>query len=315
MEVIKRKETMLLLILVAVAFTLPLFSSTFVLSLLILVLMNITFAQSWNIIGGFTGLVSFGHLVYFGIGAYTGAMLLRDFGLSPFLTAPLGGLVAMAIAVVTGIPCIRTRGFYFAIVTSSLSEVVRLIVTIIPWTGGATGIVLPSPPFDPKTTTAIFYVAMFIITLITIFVAYKISKSKLGIGFKAIREDETAAKVTGVPVSRLKLLAIAIGAFFPGVVGCIYSYYITYIDPTSVFNLLLSFQTIMMVLLGGRGTIMGPILGACIFTLTSEFFRYTIAYETLHAIIFGLLLIFIVLFIPQGIVGWGKKKFKKKIFI
>lgn len=309
------KVKALLLTLIGATFTLPFFGSTFVLALFILVLMNITFAQSWNILAGFTGLFSFGHLVYFGIGAYIGAILLRDLGLSPFLMAPLAGLFTMVLAVAIGIPCIRTRGFYFAIVTSALCMVVELVVTIMPWTGGATGIVLPSPPFDPKTTNSIFYVAMLIMAIVTCFAVYKISNSKLGIGLKAIREDETAARGAGVPIGKLKLSAMGISAFFPGVVGCIYAYYMTYIDPTSVFNLWLSFQAIMMVLLGGRGTIMGPILGAIIFTLASEFFRYTIAYGTLHAIIFGVLIIFIVLFMPQGIVGWGKQRFKKKIFI
>jgi len=314
---VSNRWILLLLLLVLGVFltTLPLWGSTFLLSLLIVVFMNVTFAESWNIIGGFTGLISFGHMVFFGVGAYTGAMLLRDFGLSPFITAPLGGLAALLLAVTTGLPCVRVRGFYFAIVTSSLNEVVRLVVTILPWTGGATGIVLPALPFDPKTTTSIFCLAMFIVMITTIFATYKLSRSKLGVGLMAVREDMEAARAVGVPVSRLKLLSIAIGSFFPGVAGSLYSYYMTYIDPTTVFNLLLSFQAIMMVLLGGSGTILGPVLGACLFTITSELFRYTIVFEALHAIIFGLLLVFIVLFIPQGIVGWCKRKFKSRIFI
>jgi branched-chain amino acid transport system permease protein len=277
--------------------------------------MNVTFSESWNIIGGFTGLISFGHMVFFGIGAYTGAMLLRDFGLSPFITAPLGGFAAMLLALATGLPCVRVKGFYFAIVTSSLNEVVRLVVTILPWTGGATGIVLPSPTFDPKTTVSIFYFVMFIVMITTIFVAYRLSRSNIGVGLMAVREDMDAARSVGVPGNRLKLLSMAIGSFFPGVAGCVYSYYITYIDPTTVFNLVLSFQAIMMVLLGGSGTILGPVIGACLFTVTSELFRYAIVFEALHAIAFGILLVFIVLFIPEGIVGWFNRKFKSRILI
>ncbi|MEM3627107.1 MAG: branched-chain amino acid ABC transporter permease [Candidatus Bathyarchaeia archaeon] len=312
---ISKVSTVLLLVLVGGLISIPFWGSTFLLSLLLVVFMNVTFAESWNIIGGFTGLISFGHMVFFGVGAYTGAMLLRDFGLSPFITAPFGGLTAMLLAVATGLPCTRVRGFYFAIVTSSLNEVVRLVVTILPWTGGASGIVLPSLAFDPKTTVSIFYFAMFIVMITTIFVAYRLSRSKIGVGLMAIREDEPAARSTGVAAGKLKLLSMAIGSFFPGAAGCLYSYYMTYIDPATVFNLVLSFQAIMMVLLGGTGTILGPVVGACLFTVTSELFRYTIVFEALHAIAFGILLVFIVLFIPEGIVGWLNRKFKSRLFI
>jgi len=306
------KQLLLLAVTGALLVVPVLTGSTFLLSLLIIVLLNITSAQSWNIIGGYAGMISFGHMVFFGVGAYTGAMLLQYYGLSPFITAPLGGLAAMLLAAVIGLPCVRIRGFYFAIVTSSLNEVVRLIVTIIPWTGGASGIVLPPLPFDPKTTASIFYLAMFAVALSAIFTSYWISRMSFGMGLMALREDEGAAKATGVPTNKLKLMAIIISAFFPGIAGSLYGLYMTYIDPGTVFNLALSFQAIMMTLLGGAGTITGPLVGACIFILTSEFLRFTIIYEGLHAIFFGTLLIIIVLFIPEGIVGWCRKRFRLK---
>lgn len=308
---------LLFLAVMGVVLTVPLLTGpTFLLSLLIVILLNITSAQSWNIIGGYAGMISFGHMVFFGVGAYTGAMLLQYYGLSPFVTAPLGGLAAMLLAAVVGFPCVRIRGFYFAIVTSSLNEVVRLIVTIMPWTGGATGIVLPLLPFDPRTTASIFYVAMLVVAVATILTGYWISRLSFGMGLMALREDEDAAKATGVPTKKLKLLAITISAFFPGVAGSLYSLYMTYIDPGTVFNLALSFQAIMMSLLGGTGTITGPVVGACIYILTSEFLRFTIVYEGLHAIFFGSLLIIIVLFIPEGIVGWCRQRFKlEKVLI
>lgn len=305
------RQMLLLLVLTGTLLVAPVLTgSTFLLSLLIVVLLNVTSAQSWNIIGGYAGMVSFGHMVFFGVGAYTGAMLLQYYGLSPFITAPLGGLAAMLLAAVIGFPCVRIRGFYFAIVTSSLNEVVRLIVTIIPWTGGATGIVLPPLPFNPWTTASIFYLAMFAVALAAIFTSYWISRMSFGMGLLALREDEDAAKATGVPTDKLKLIAITVSAFFPGIAGSLYSLYMTYIDPGTVFNLALSFQAIMMTLLGGAGTITGPLVGACIFILTSEFLRFTIIYEGLHAIFFGALLIIIVLFIPEGIVGWCRQRFK-----
>ena len=304
------KRTLLLLAILGGALVVPfLMRSTFFFSLLIVVLLNITFAQSWNIIGGYTGMISFGHMVFFGLGAYTSAMLLTYYGLSPFITAPLGGLISMLLAAIVGVTCVRIRGFYFAIVTSSLNEVVKLIVTIMPWTGGASGIVLPVLPFGPKTTAGIFYIAMLVVTVATIATSYWITTIKFGMGLLAIREDEDAAKATGVPTDKLKLFAIIISAFFPGVAGAIYSYYMTYIDPGTVFNLALSFQAIMMTLLGGTGTITGPVLGACLFTLTSEFLRFTVIYEGLHAIFFGVLLMVIVLFVPEGIVGWVRQQF------
>jgi branched-chain amino acid transport system permease protein len=129
-------------------------------------------------------------------------------------------------------------------------------------------------------------------------------------GLMAIREDEDAAKAAGVPTDKLKLLAIVISAFFPGVAGALYSHYMIYIDPGTVFNLALSFQAIMMTLLGGIGTITGPILGACIFTFTSELLRFTIIYKGLHAIFFGFILIVMVLFMPEGMVGWFRRRFR-----
>jgi len=273
-------------------------------------LMYITLAESWNILGGFTGYNSFGHGVFFGIGAYTSALLLRDYALSPFLTAPIAGLVGSIVALITAYPLLRLASIYFSLATFSMNWVFLLLTLLLPFTGGPEGIMLRSPPFNPFMTEIIFYEAMLIVALATIFTTYKIPRLKFGIGVISIRENEEAARVLGVPTTKLKLITYAISAFPPAVVGSLYAYFTLYIDPYTVFSFSITFAIIGTAYLGGIGTTLGPVIGAVIFVFLSENLRYVVgvAYEGLHMIIFCSILILILLFMPEGILGWLKKK-------
>ncbi len=197
-------------------------------------------AVSWNIIGGYTGYLSFGHAAFFGVGGYTTALLFSDLGWSPFLTTPLGGLLAAVLALLVGYPCLRLRGPYFALVTLILTLAIRVIVINVPWTGASNGIFLKLPNTDALTNWIIFYEAMLAVLLVTVLAGYWALRSKLGIGLVTIREDEEVAQTLGINVTRLKMAAFLISAFLAGMVGGIFSYYRTYIQPNTMFDANLS---------------------------------------------------------------------------
>ena len=301
-----RRQLVLLGIALITLFLFPVTSpGSYYLHLLILIFMYGTMASSWNIIGGYAGYISFGHVVFFGVGAYTTAILQREFGLSPFVTAPLAGILASMVAASIGYPSLKTRGAYFAIVTLALCFVGQLITTNLEFTGGGVGISLDLVPWDVDVMKVPFYYGMLLALCATIFISYRIKNSKFGLGLIAIREDEEKAEAVGINTTQYKLLAFVASAFFVGVVGGLYSYYMSYIDPPTVFSALLSINVLIMAIFGGRGTIWGPVIGAIILMLLSEYLLYNISSQV-HLIVYGLLLITVVLFLPDGIMSLGK---------
>jgi len=285
----------------------PLFVSSYVSAMLMLVFMNVIMAESYNIIGGFTGYPTFGHGVNFGIGAYITALLLRDFGFSPLITFPLAGLIAALFSFGVGFPILRARGIYFAMVTVSLNWVIALIITLTPYTGGPTGIIIPYA-LRIEILNRIGYAFYYALCIITIFISYKISRSKLGYGLFAIKEDEDACRLLGVPTTKLKLYSYAISSFFAGAVGGLYPFFFGYIDPTVVFATTLSITPIAAAYLGGIGTIFGPVLGAVIITLLAENLRYLFTvYEGLHMLVTYIITLIILLYRREGILGGFRK--------
>lgn len=292
----------------------PLIRDVYLLSFLIMISMYTMISAGWNIIGGFTGYNSFGHGVFFGIGAYTTALVVNFFGMH-LLAIPLSGLVAAMFAVVTGYPCLRLRGIYFSLSTVPVNYIMMLLVILLPFTGGPEGIMLkPLFNFDPLTNGIILYELHVIATLATIIFTYKILHSKIGIGLISIREDEVTAVTYGVPVTKLKLLAYAMSAIPAAISGGLYSIYAIYIHPSVVFAFGLSLSTIGIMYLGGRGTVLGAILGSAIFVFFSETLRYTlgIAVEGLNMFLFGIILVFLILFAPAGVMGEISKRFKHR---
>jgi branched-chain amino acid transport system permease protein len=272
---------------------LPLFTSDYVVSVMLNILMWIALTESWIILSGYTGYISLGHAAFFGVGAYLMALLWRK--LPFFAILPLGGLSSMLLAFAIGFPCLRIRGPYFVILTLGLSEFTKYL--FINWevnVSGTVGRILMGAP-DLHT----FYYSMLVIAGLAVGAAWWIRDSRFGTGLRSIKEDEEAAESLGINTSLYKWLAFGISAFFPGLVGSVMAPRWTYIDPYTVFNPIVSFQIIVIAFLGGVTDVKGPILGAIVLTLVSEFLWAKYPYY--YMIILGAILIILVYFIPSGI--------------
>jgi len=293
--------TAFILILALAAF--PLTKPTvYILGFLLILFMYAGLASSWNIVGGHAGYLSFGHAAFFGIGAYTTALLLFYFEWSPFLTMPLAGLLAAIFAVLVGFPSLRLQGPYFSLVTLILALAVHIVILNAPLTKGSTGLFLPFPPVDIFTNHVIFYETMLGLLIFSVFILRWVEKSKMGIGLAAIREDEQAAQTLGVDTTRLKIQAFVLSAFLTGVSGGIYSYYQSYLHPSFVFDTLISINIVLMALFGGRLSWMGPLLGATLLSVINEVLTIQVEAHTAR-VVFGLLLMVVILFLPDGIMA------------
>lgn len=300
------RKLVYVLIITILTFSIPIvYRVPYFLHLMIIVLMYITLASSWNIIGGFAGYASFGHMLFFGVGAYTSAILLRDYGLFPFLTSPLAGVTAILCGLIA-LPCLKLKGGYFAIVTLGLSYVGQIVAYNLDITGGGEGIMLPLVPWSTEFMKIPFYYGMLLIACATVFTSYKIKNSKFGLGLEAIREDEVKAEAVGINTTMYKSLAFIISAFFFGLVGGLYSYYVNFINPFNLFSFLIGLNILLMVYLGGIATVIGPILGAAIIPPLSELLRYSVISEA-HMWLYGFLLVIIVLFMPNGLLPYFRK--------
>ncbi len=262
--------------------------------------------------GGYTGYVSLGHVTFFSIGAYTTALFLNLFGMSPFVTAILGGFFAAVLAALVGYPVLRLKGAYFTISTLLLAVVIQLIFMNWNFVGSSTGLWFKLLPVSMEINRLIFYEVMLALaTLITLLVRW-VEKSKFGAGLVTIREDEDVAKTIGINTPWLKMQAFILGAFFAGVVGGIYGYYMSYIHPDITFNIHTSLLLLLMAFFGGCHTWAGPLLGAIILSLTNQLIVTFIGAEV-SRILYGLLLVVIIIFMPDGMIDYIKvPQFLKK---
>lgn len=277
----------------------------FYLRLIGTVLLFVVLAESWNIIGGYAGYVSFGHVTFFGIGAYIGALLFVWLGVPPYLATLPAGLFAAAFAVVVGYPTLRLRGPYFGIATLALGFVVQLAVGNLPFTGGGEGLVLRGGmPFQRYALEEAFYFSYLVLAALTVSVVMLIDRSKFGYGLRAIRDDQEAALSVGVSATRVKLAAFALSSFFAGAVGAIYAHQVAYVSAPDVFTLDISIKSLVYAVVGGTSTVLGPIAGA-LFMEILDIFLTTSALGALRVdhIVFGVLLAAVVLLAPRGLVG------------
>jgi len=282
---------------VAVLAMLPALLSGYHVSFLIQVFMWIALAGSWNIISGFTGYVSFGHVAFFGIGTYTAALLITKAGWHWLPAGLAGSIPAMLLALVIGYPCLRLKGPYFAISMLGLNEVVRALVSYFEgFTGGGSGISLP-----PIVATVPVYYAMGAVALTVPLVTYFIITSRFGLRLLSIREDELAAEAMGINTARHKLYAFLLSAAFPGIVGGFYAWYASHVEPMSVFPLITTITMIIMCLLGGSGTVLGPVLGAVLLSIFQE--MVWARFLWVHQALLGTLIVAVVLLMPRGILG------------
>jgi branched-chain amino acid transport system permease protein len=287
----------LVALLLLVLIVLPHFSGRYTVFMFYIVCLNISLAQSWNLLGGYSGLVSLGHAAFFGIGAYTTAMMVKLLGTPLLLAAFAGGLVALAFSAAVSIPTFRFRGIYFAIGTLVLAEALRIWMINWGFTGGAQGIQLSS---DGISLTGYYYIMVGIAAGTTLTLIL-ILRTKLGMGLRAIRDNEDSAKNMGINTFRMKFYAFLISAFIAGLTGGIHAGKMSSIEPYSIFSVMWTISTINIVIIGGMSTVFGPILGAIFITYLAELLAQ---YHTFHLVITGVILILVIRFVPAGI--WGK---------
>lgn len=304
-----------LLIFLAALGLAPLFvRNDFYLDGFILVFLWASFSGAWNILGGYAGMVSLGHNAFFAIGAYTSTLLFLRLGVTPWFGMLAGGLLAAAVGVVLGIVCFRLRSHYFALATLAFGQVVSILT--MNWRGltqGAEGISLPITP-DPGHmifASKLAYVYLgFGLFLVVLAVAIAIERSRLGYFLTAFRENEDAARALGVRTGQVRLIAMALSAFLSAIAGTFYAQYVVYIDPSGVSRLQLSVQVALFAIVGGLGTSIGPVIGACIFVPITIALRSHLGTTApgLHMIIYGVILVLTVLYMPQGITGMFKAR-------
>jgi branched-chain amino acid transport system permease protein len=262
-------------------------------------------ASGWNIISGFAGYVSLGHSAFLGIGAYTTALFsLRVFdGASPFWFTPVSAVVAGIFAAVVGAVLMRTRGHAFVILTIAFLFVMQLVTLNWSWlTNGNHGLTLPLPMWDIAYQNWPFYYSLLLLLALSVLLSWWIRRTKFGMGLIAIREDENKAASVGINTPVYKVLAFVASAVFIGAAGGIYAYYLTFIDPRGMFRIIVSVQIVLAALLGGRGTIWGPVLGAYIFEPLNEVTNNEIGGGPWRLVFYGLVLAGIVLLLPRGII-------------
>jgi branched-chain amino acid transport system permease protein len=253
-----------------------------------------TLAQAWNILGGFTGYVSFGNSSFYGLGTYGTAIAMAQLHWPFGVGLVLGAVLAVACAVLFGIPILRLRGHYFAIATLGLSATLQAIIANLSISGKNIGLILPLTRAD----NAFYEEALMLLVAATAIVAW-IARSRFGSALLAIREDEDAAQVMGINTTRYKIAALALSAFFTSIAGGIHAYWITFVDPAGSFDLTLNVRMIIMAMFGGPGTVFGPLIGA--FTLSAVYDILASSISTAAALLFGTVIVLAVIFMPRGL--------------
>lgn len=279
------------------------------------VLMWVAMASSWNILGGYAGYVSLGHAVFLGVGGYVAAVPLFYHGVSPFYTAFAGGLAAVVLGLVAGLITLRTHGEAFIISTIALLFMFLLAFENIEYLGGTAGLPLPSAPLSPEWRRAPFFYAMLLAAVGSIVLAYQVAHSKFGLGLRAIAEDETKAEVAGVPTRFYKILAFALSAFWVGFVGAMWGYSLAFVRPTLFFTIAISAEMVLMAIIGGRGTVAGPVVGAVLIYTINEYSITRFGSSEINIVIVGGLLVTVLLFFPLGIVGTLRSKRRLPSFL
>jgi branched-chain amino acid transport system permease protein len=271
-----------------------------------------TMALAWNLVGGFAGQISLGHTAFFGIGAYTSTLLYLHYALSPWVGMLAGAVLSVLVAIGIGIPCFRLKSHFFALATIAIGEVLRYLASY--WRGltqGGVGLLIPFKPgfenFMFKSKLPYAYIAL-VLMLVMLLICYGIRNSRFGFHLISLREDQDAAESLGVKTSRAKLAALMISAFFTSITGTFYAQYILFIDPATLFTLGFSVELALFAIIGGLGTVTGPILGAFLLTPLDVFLRAWLGGVSagLNFIVYGVVLMVAVKYFPLGISGWVK---------
>ena len=290
------------LIMVAVALlgAVPWFGSDVLTQFGINVLLLTVLAQSWNIIGGFTGYPSFGNSVFYGLGSYGVAIAMVQWKLSFGVGLLFGVALAVVFAVLLGLPVLRLRGHYFAIATLALAQVMTAIVSNVELAGGNIGLVLPIM----KNNILFYELSLIVLAAVTLTVVW-LTRSRFGFGLIAIRENEEAAAVMGINTTLYKVLAFTLSGTFTALAGGVHAYWITFLDPESAFDISLNVKMIIMTVFGGSGTVFGPLFGAFLLSGISEMLATKMT--SVASLFFGLVIVVAVVLIPRGLVDLTRR--------
>jgi branched-chain amino acid transport system permease protein len=304
-------------ILLAVLILAPLFASDYLLTVLILILYFAYIGQAWNIMMGFVGQLSLGHALYVGIGAYTAASLFVHFGIGPWFGLAAAMPLAALMGAVIGFLAFRFRvaGVYFAILTIAFAEFARVGLDHLAWTGGSSGLFLPVAQYTHNDLwrlrghPVMFYYILLAATVLTLILCRALLQSRIGYFWRAIREDEEAARSAGIDTFHYKMLAVVISAAMTSFAGVIYAFYYNNLFPEQVFNILRSIEIILGPIVGGVGTLFGPILGAFILTglaetLTGALSALGIDLPGAKQVFYGICLLLVVTALPEGVWPW-----------
>lgn len=308
---ITAKQLIVSVVVLALFILLPLaVSSPFGHHVMILTFLFAMCGVAWNMMGGYAGMFSFGQVAFFGIGAYTSSFLLLTFNVTPWIGLVVGGLISSLAAACIGYPCSKLRGHYFAIATIAFAEIVRIVFNNWKMVGAAEGLTIPMLKeslgnFMFHSSKLPYYYIMLAFLLLAVTVCYKVSTSKIGYYLRAIKESHEIAEVLGVNVVRYRLYAIMISAFLTSMAGTFYAQYILYIDPESVMIMPISVQIVLVAMLGGANTVLGPVVGAAILIPLSEYSRAWLGYKGtgVDMIVYGTLITLIAMYQPNGV--WG----------
>ncbi|MDR7402969.1 MAG: branched-chain amino acid ABC transporter permease [Armatimonadota bacterium] len=293
------------------------FTGPFPQHLMIRIFLFAALAQAWNILGGYCGQISLGHAVFFGIGAYTSTILLIHQHLTPWLGMVVGVLLSLAASLIIGYPTFRLGGHYFAIATIAIGEIAKVIATNWELAGGAVGLYVPLLPegfanFEfHATKMPYYYISLVLLAAVTATTWY-LERSRAGYYFRAIKADPDAARSVGIRIHHYKLLALSASAAFTAMAGTFYAQYVLYIDPESVLPLLLSVIICLVAVLGGVGTLWGPILGALVLIPLSEGTWVYLAGmggagRAFDLIVYGALIVLMSVFEPTGLIGLWRR--------
>jgi len=318
-------------VIAATAVALPIFigENPYLIGIMISVLMMAALSSAWNILGGYAGQYSFGHAAYFGAGAYTTLILLTLYNsLNPLVCMAMGIVVASIIALITGSIVFRLRGHYFGLASIAVAEIVRLSVLNLEFTGGAQGILLSDVSLwgiDLNSKNP-FYYGMLLVLVVTLSISQYLRTSKTGYYLQAIREDQDAAASLGINLAFYKNKALLISAALTSILGSLYGLYIRFIDTSAVLDLRLSIEIILTAIIGGVGTMWGPVVGALLLVPLAEMLRSNLLGDLLvkaglvsetsgigvflkenlahaHVLVYGIITVLCILYLPKGILG------------
>jgi len=278
------------------------------------VFMFVALAQGWNLIGGFAGYPSFGNVAFFGLGGYTTAILMAKSGVAFWLALPAAAVVGVLFAVLVGVPVLRLRGHYFAIATLGVAEGMReVVVNVDGLTGGNSGITVPAVGANAVTSypgNTGFYFYFLALALFATGVVWLVARSRFGYGLRAIAQDEDAAAAAGINTTRLKVAAFALSGLLTAMAGSMYAFQQVSIYPTRLFDVDITVLMVVMAVIGGTGTVIGPVVGAVLLQFLSEWLRTN--YTDLHIFIFGGIIVVAVVLLPMGIVSFARESWANR---